>query len=494
MNSFMDEVLPPDEAPSGRIWSDYQQEVFKKTEESDANLIIQAVAGSGKTTTIVEAMSHTDYDALFLAFNKSIQLDIQDRLQSGSAKTLNALGYRQFRNNHPKVLMNADKIKHTIADLLGDDSYIRRDYGFTIQRTIGLAKNNAFGIEDNPEPNAAEFEQLIDSYQFDVPVEELPNVAEVCAKVFELSLKNKDMIDFDDQLYVPARMGWEYPNHSTVFVDEAQDLSPIQHIMLDRMRKQGSRIIAVGDRYQAIYGFRGAMSNSMDALKLKFDMTELPLSISYRCATSIIERAKAICPHIEARPGAPEGLVLNRNNDYGDPLTWDSGLIICRNNAPLFQCIMAHVRAKKPCRVLSNFLDSFEGFFRSFKVRDTKSFLRKLDLWYAKEFEAARTKRFRGKMLALTDKYDTAKFLAEGYSTVEEIIQLLKQLKTSSFGPTFSTIHKAKGLEAEEVYLLRPELIGFMAESPEQKQQEENLRYVAITRAKNQLTFGVEKL
>ena len=61
-------------------------------------------------------------------------------------------------------------------------------------------------------------------------------------------------------------------------------------------------------------------------------------------------------------------------------------------------------------------------------------------------------------------------------------------------GPIFSTIHKAKGLEADHVYFLRPDLVpAWWIKEPAALQQEYNLRYVAITRAKQSLTYGVRK-
>jgi DNA helicase-2/ATP-dependent DNA helicase PcrA len=250
-------------------------------------------------------------------------------------------------------------------------------------------------------------------------------------------------------------------------VDECQDLSPIQHIMLERLKARGSRIIAVGDRHQAIYGFRGAKHDSMDDLKELFKMTELPLDISYRCAQSVVREAS-------------------------DPRLFDNCLVVCRNNAPMFAAILRHVRAKSPCIVLSNFLDSFQGFIRSFKTVYTTDLMVKVDRWYEKESAAAKAKGFKGKLAALSDKYETVKLLCAEFKRTEDVLGMVKRLGYGVSGPTFATIHKAKGLEHENVYILRPDLMpAIYAQSPEQKRQEANLEYVAITRAKTNLTYGV---
>ena len=63
-------------------------------------------------------------------------------------------------------------------------------------------------------------------------------------------------IDFDDQIYMSALFGGSFPQYPVVMVDEAQDLSPLNHEMLSRLR--AGRLIAVGDPWQSIYGFRGS--------------------------------------------------------------------------------------------------------------------------------------------------------------------------------------------------------------------------------------------
>lgn len=239
----------------------------------------------------------------------------------------------------------------------------------------------------------------------------------------------------------------------------------------------------------------------MKLMKDKFQCRELPLSITYRCAQSIVLEAQKYCPEIQARPGAPEGEVLERSevkDDKGDYVTEDpvfwppDHMVLCRNNAPLFRAILRYVRGKRSCRVRTNFLENFRSFFDSFHATSCLELDGKLDLWYAKERTAAEKTGMRGKLANLEDKYQTAKLLCKEYIWVCDIIALLNRLGDSRTGTIFSTIHKAKGLEAEHVYLLRPDLCPSpFAMTPEAKQQELNLLYVAITRAKLSFTFGM---
>ena len=486
---------------SSRHWSSYQQAIFQAVEEGSQNLLVQAVAGSGKSTTLVEAMEHSQGRNLFLAFNKSIAMDIAAKAPEQTVKTLNALGHWQWMQNSPGSKLEARKVSLIIKRLIGEgEDY--KEFGYTLTRLVGLAKNLCFGLDQGPgsgfktsfpptifQVDPQLFEDLVEAYHFDLPLEQLPRFCEVCSLALYESSSDWETFDFDDQLYMPALAGWDYPSYSTVFVDECQDLSPIQHLMLDRLALKGARIIAVGDRHQAIYGFRGAATNSMELLKHRFSALELPLSISYRCDNAIISEAQIYCPTILARSDAGPGLVTLQDGE--DPALFNSGLVVCRNNAPLFAAILRHYRAKRPCRVLSNFLESFTGFLRGFKTTYSSDLQSKLDLWYHRECESARSKGQRGRLAGLEDKYETASLFCRDFQLTADILLCIKRLGEGSTGPTFSTIHKAKGLESEEVYFLRPDLCPSpRAETAEAKQQERNLAYVAITRAKQKLTYG----
>jgi DNA helicase II / ATP-dependent DNA helicase PcrA len=503
MNSILDEAMPPAEPAAERKWSSFQDAIFTQVSETSDAILVQAVAGSGKTTTIVEAVRRAVGHSLFLAFNKSIAEELRSRIGSaGECKTLNALGHREVMKNRPRAQLDMDKLRKLAKRFVPEDKI--GDWGYAAQRAVGLAKNNAFGI-DAP-VNLGEMKALIDDY-LEVPVGELEQVAHWSLQMFNASIADKDTFDFDDQLYLPILNNWRYPHFDNVFVDEAQDLSPIQHLMLASM--YDSRIIAVGDRHQAIYGFRGASHESMDLMKDRFKMVELPLSITYRCPQSVVALAQAYCPDIKARDGAPLGTVLHRGDLFdeqtGYPFTVDPNLftrqlVLSRTNAPLFRCILRHIRAKEPCRVLSNFLDSFQSFVKSLArgrrggteaMRSTDA-LARLDSWFEREVEAAEGRR--GKLASLRDKYETAQLLLTEYSTVGEAVEAVRRLAQSKTGPTFSTIHKAKGLEAKDVYILRPDLMPSpWASSDAERQQEDNLSYVAITRAIESLTFGISE-
>lgn len=482
MNLLDQESLDP--IPS-RQWSDQQSEVFAQVAQPQANLQISAVAGSGKTSTLCEATKHSPGSTLCLAFNRTAYEEIESRGVLAKVLTLNAFGFGLCMSNlkRGRDCLDGDKVRKILQPkLTGEDS----QYLFDLQKSIGFAKNAALGLL-SPVTDW-DFEDLLTNGS-DIPLAEIPRLAMIAREGFDASLANLQTIDFDDQVYLPIARCWLFPKFSSVFIDEDQDLNPINHITLAALNHQGARIVGVGDRYQAIYGFRGALSDSISRLVRQFGMTELPLSTTYRCALAIVKLAQEFCPDIQARADAPFGDI--RHIDQDPNLFPDGELILCRTNAPLFKAILRHVRARRQCQVLSNFLQTFQSWIRRFKAQSIAELKLKAEVWYWKEFEAAKAKGLKGKMHGLSDRYQTLLVLCQDAQSPEDIIQLLKRLSESRSGPIFSTIHKAKGLEAQSVYILRPDLCPAPWDpSEEAQQQERNLQYVAITRAKEILTFG----
>lgn len=497
MNSFDPSVFldqgdePPARGVSPPIWSPLQAAIFEEISHAETNILIQAVAGSGKTTTLIEALRYAPGSALFMAFNKSIAEDIRGKAPKGDVKTLNALGHALWRANLPSAKIDFDKLKKIVSKIMPEGDY--REWGYQVQRMVGMAKNSAVDIDGSwDEMNVLEAMLEIADANDNLPIGKENDAAIFATRAFFESRMDTSTFDFDDQLYMPLFRKWEYPRYANVFIDECQDLSPIQHLMLEEFRTNGSRIVAVGDRHQAIYGFRGADVRSMDNLKDRFGMLELPLSISYRCSQNVVKEAQQYCPTIEWRDNAPEGHVGFRSDidRHEDPYLFTRELVLCRNNAPLFRAILRHVREKSPCRVLSNFLDSFQGFIRNFKCTDTATLLKKLEKWEERAIEKANN--HRGKIAQIQDKIETIRLLCGNSRNVSDVLLLVKRLGEGTSGPTFSTIHKAKGLEADSVYIIRPDLVPSpYAERDDAKKQEENLAYVGITRAKETLIYGV---
>src|SRR5690348_744028 len=97
--------------------SKYQQDVLEYVPENlgqRTNLVINAVAGSGKTTLGIQLFNvlPKDMDSVFVAFNSHIAKELQTRLPEGAnARTYHSLGLMTLKRTFPKVKVNADKVE-----------------------------------------------------------------------------------------------------------------------------------------------------------------------------------------------------------------------------------------------------------------------------------------------------------------------------------------------------------------------------------------------
>lgn len=268
-----------------------QQTIFSHVETKlSTSLLIHASAGSGKTTTIVEAACRmpTSHMQRFLAFNKSIAAELSERLpKTCEASTFHSLGVGAIRASGRKVKVSGDKTRWIAKPLLTKKSELQTYMG-AVCRLVGYAKNAGVGITAENTPSA--WLDLIARYALDHEGDDA-RLVEVARRAFELSLSSHE-IDFDDMLYWPVVFNLPFNRCSTVFVDEAQDTNVLQKEILRRMIFPSGRVIAVGDPSQAIYGFRGADSGALSSLVVAFNMETLPLSVSYRCSKAVVEEAR----------------------------------------------------------------------------------------------------------------------------------------------------------------------------------------------------------
>jgi superfamily I DNA/RNA helicase len=391
------------------------------------------------------------------------------------------------------VRVDADKVRQLIdSHLLEED--IRR-YSTPLKRLIGFAKANAMPLllADTSENWA----QLAETIGLELEDEEATpqRLYELASKILRANNAITNKVDFDDMLTFPLLLSTPLQKFDWVFVDEAQDLSPVQHALLKRMTTTHSRVVAVGDSHQAIYAFRGAMNDSMDRLKEAFHAVSLPLSISYRCATRIVEEAQVYVPQIEASPTAPEGEVRTLDKWSTESFFSEDG-IICRNVKPLVALAYKLIAARVPCRILGR--DIGQGLLalvRKWKsARSIGEFRAKLDRWYRQEADKAERAKQDAKLQSIEDRYETLCLISEHLGDEEPLSTLITEIEglftDNGVGKlTLCTVHKSKGLEFPRCFLLDSDKLmpSKFAKTDSAKQQELNLIYVAITRAKETL-------
>jgi DNA helicase-2/ATP-dependent DNA helicase PcrA len=210
----------------------------------------------------------------------------------------------------------------------------------------------------------------------------------------------------------------------------------------------------------------------------------------------VINVAKRLVPQIEAAPGAPEGCAEVVSEKFFTENVTNQDMILCRLTAPLvamaFWLIRGGKRAKVKGRDIGAALRKVIDEVESLKNSSWETFDTFLEQWRANQLRVAQN-RADAEMLTISinDKADSVLAvwdgaLRAGAVSIAELRAHLEDLFSDDERGVIllSTIHRAKGLEAETVYLLAPEKLPHpMAKSPDAVQQESNLAYVAITRA-----------
>lgn len=473
-----------------RQWSTYQQDIFDFVSYGEGNAIVEAVAGSGKTTTIVEAIGrlHQAAHTVFLAFNKSIAEELKAR--GVNARTFHSLTYGPVTQFKGVRTVETNKLRTLVAQhFKGDDAML---YGAFAQRLVGLARQVGIGcLVDDIE---SEWYDLVDHHDIELSNEmaDLHRGIELSRHLLALS-NASNLVDFDDLLYIAVKEGVSLPKFDFVFVDEAQDTNAIQRALLRKIMRPKARLVAVGDPAQAIYGFRGADSDSMRLLAEEFDCTTLPLTVTYRCPTSVVEYARQWVDHIQAAPNALEGHVDELGTHWTLDMFGANDLVVCRTTAPVIKLGYAMLKAGKPVRIMGREIgQGLKSLITKLNPRNLDDLRGRLDRWCVRECEKAIAKQQDEKLQSIEDKAGAIQCLIEGLgedATVATLIELIDTLFSSTVDATvLSTIHKAKGLEADTVFWLnRSECPSKWARQSWQKQQEANLCYVAATRAVRQL-------
>lgn len=512
---------------------------------------VQALAGTGKTTTLVEGMKllrgmqpsitpspqqQTIWDAMaqgkrdsirFAAFGRAIARELQDRLatfgldkmgceastfHSMGCKAVNKAFGRQSPDNAAWVVMDL------AADIMGADvRELRKDPKKNrvlkaVDSLVGLCKQNLeTGDQDSLDALCGHYDVDTDGVTSEV-YELVPRVLEICKQP-------TGRITFDDMCYLPVIHNLPVPKTDMLLVDEVQDLNRMQQQLAIM---SGHRVIMVGDKNQAIFGFAGADAKSMDNMRERLNATPLPLTVTRRCGKAIVREANRYVPSFEAHPsncegridfshceefkqtsgqltnGRPQSRKLRDNETDYKTLVKDGDFILCRTNAPLVQQCFRFLRMGRKANIQGR--DVGKGLISTVDklckpYERVEELVRKLTDWLAKEQAKEMAKRYpsQNRIDALQDRADCLVCFTEGVSTVQDVTNKINAIFTDDkvgAGVRLSSIHKAKGLESKNVFILRPPNGPRTDKMKDwQLQQESNLSYVAVTRAIETLTY-----
>ena len=463
-----------------------QDKIWNEIVNTNNDVIVNAGAGTGKTFTIVEGANRaSEARKGFLCFNKSIQTQLQERLPEGvEAKTFHALGMKAVRDSVGRIKVNNWKVKNIIDGILGRDYFAQ-----PLVKLISLVKGSMIDCTDNKE-----IYKLIDEYniEFKTPREEVMGVDLVC-QILDECKKQTNEIDFDDMIWLPLVNNYPLPQFDILFVDEAQDFNEMQRQLVLACTENG-RCIIVGDKNQAIYGFRGADSGSMaifeNQLKARGNtVNSFGLTLTWRCPKSVVAEANRYVKDFNCLDTAEDGQV--HVNAYLNPQKGD--MVLCRYNAPLVSAFYDLITQGKSAYILGR--DMHKGLVNYVKKitkhnnMSSEEFMNLLTIDFrvnhAKLIDADKQNQAN----TLSDKFECVKIFASKADTVGGIIAEIERLFNSKTKGDIqlSTVHKAKGLEADNVFILATERMPHPKAS--NMQEERNICYVAITRAKKNLYY-----
>ena len=522
-------------------WNPEFSRVYDFVVNGTGNGAIEAVAGGGKTTAVVESIiryieANPGHRVLFVAFNVSVKDEGQKRLAGYKADvvTCHGLGFRSMRK---PVAWGGSSGRQQFDVQDGHGPYMQS----MAEAEIGPEKEKK-GDRDalldlvskaktclvDTIPGLVE---LIERFTIDSGYTK-PELAGHALRIMEFTQarpgtsvapkrnrsraapQSKAAVTFDDQAWAPVVNDWPVDQYDAVFVDEAQDLSPCRRALISKALAPGARLFVVGDRFQAIYGFAGADIDSLPTLIHEFGCKLLPLSCSWRCAKSIIAEAKQFNPDITPAPSADDGMVdtceakqLLTKLEYGD-------VLLSRTNAPLIRVFFQLARQQ----IKVKFIGRDYGRMLAYRIKGWKwnhegqvskgnasgdftgeTLLAFNDEWLAtqasnrdSETASDRHRDEHATMIALCTELNSRLDSADSVKEVlDRCLAFSPEEKKNAKGAddfiTLSSTHRFKGLERDHAYVLVDTY------KPGEDQEETNLLYVSVTRAKKHLTYVTGK-
>jgi len=456
------------------------------------NLLINALAGAAKTSTLRFLCKYLPVEpTLSVAFNKRIA-DEMTKVLPGHVRcaTMNSVGHRVWGTAVGRRLTldtkkNYNLVKAKIDGLKRSEQREAWDNFGDIMKAISRAKLNGYvpaGI--------AVGKSLISEEDFFLGLEEAPDdwfIGMVNSCLVEgIRLAYAGLIDFDDQIYMPTLFGGSFPQHRRVMVDETQDLSRLNHAMVEKLVGVDTQLIAVGDPWQSIYAFRGADTNAMMALKRTFKMHEMTLSVSFRCPIEVVKNAHWRVPHMKWPEWAVPGKVQALETWDAQTIP-DNSAIICRNNAPLMACALSLLRSGRSVHLVGT--DLGPQLVKALKRLGDPEMPQEKVYEAITAWETDKLRKSRSPA-TITDKADCLRVFAGFGPTLGAAIAYCEHLFAARGAIQLLSGHKAKGLEWDTVYHLEPQRIPSpYAKLDEEIEQEHNVRYVIETRAKRELLF-----
>lgn len=489
-----------------------QKRIFDALVNDPYNIVVSAGPGCGKTTTLTEGLFllPRTVKAGFTTFSKAIADSLVSRVPKGiPSATLHSFGN--------KIVCNAlgarpelEQLKSSrLLEKLAPKIPVGESIG--ICRLVSLCKNLLLTGEDTQE-----LQDLI--ARFDVEIRDKWLAFEMVPAVLSMAAEETHTIDYDDMIWLPVIHAWASPQFDLLLVDEAQDLNKCQQTLSLAI---ANRFVYVGDAKQAIYAFRGADSRSMQTMTEALaehdnSVVTLPLTETRRCPKSHVALIQTLGGELTALDDAPEGNIYTMSTAAALEQYQPGDFILCRTNAPVVATAFALIQRGQRVRIQGRDLGkTLLSLVKRFRPRSIAELCDKLRQYQEREREkiCRETKQPEQRLEALSDKCNCLRAIIDGVenaamdaagedyvdgpANIQQIESKITALFTEAVeegkDPSvilLSSVHRGKGLEAERVFILKPELMPHpMAKKPEDIEQEINCLWVAASRSKMDLTF-----
>jgi DNA helicase II / ATP-dependent DNA helicase PcrA len=490
------------------------------------NATVQSRAGSGKSKTIELAVSFvpSKKKVLVVSYNRHIARNLKEKfgdLQNVDVLTYHGLGLKilgtKFHRKFDEKNINEYKYKEYITQHIEELCHDCWKSLNGVERCC--YKKNIEKLVEYARYNKAQSEKEIATVAAKYGIAPVCNEIESVRKILKWGSSNLEIIDYTDMVWLPYELliTANMPNlqYDMIFIDEAQDSSLIQQNLINICKKRNTRFIAFGDAKQCINAWCGSDEHAFANFGKQANTTTFHLNVSFRCSKSVVELVQKLVPDFEEAPNAKEGNVQHnatlKNVQNGD-------LILCRRTSPLVKLHMQLLKQGKPSRI--NGLELSKEI--SGTIRDTgkENISEAIDVLYGRLFKIWESLKeeyscslkevvTEDSIINLYDEIQSIIAVSEGLTKSSDVIQRLGKIfinDSSQYGGGaikdiidethihLSTVHRAKGLEANNVYIICPSLMpSKLAKSDWEIEAEDNLIYVAWSRAKDNLYFVDEK-
>jgi len=485
---------------------------FVSSGQGSCNLI--SVAGSGKSTSILRSFPYipASKKVLYLVFNTRNSEDMKSKVKNLEIET--GRSYANVRvatfHSHGFGLLrwhlqsrniqigkpDSNKCRKLFKEMVKEEDFIL--YSSFVTKLVAYAKGEGLGILR--ESNTEAYLSIIDHHDMSLEhekatIEKGITFARALMATSYKAAKDGN-IDYDDMLFMPLALNLRWFKQDYIFGDEMQDSNPVRREIMKRSCHANTRVFAVGDPCQAIYGFTGATKDAMDLIKHEFNAIDMYLNVSFRCPKAVVESVKNIVPYFEVNDTNKEGDVFDVTLSEALEILTEKDAILCRNVAPLVSLAFKLIGQGRACHVLGSEIG--QGLIKlvnQMQATDIDDLQVKLTSWRDREMSAAMAKDQEQKAAGIADRAECLFVMMESLPEITRTVQGLIGRITALFQDdeptlTLSSMHKAKGMEWENVVIYRYDLMPSpWARQPWQAQQEQHLDYVARTRAMNYLMF-----